>query len=301
MILGGILTKGKEKEMGEEIAVKDDVKYLENWATFAANAGLIPQGTTNYQAMAIVQTGKEMGLQPLQALRTMNFIKGRLVMSVQLQLALAKNTKNVIVENMEEGDDYCEVSLQRNIEKITCRYSVLDAKKAGLIKPDGSWAKYQKQMLRWRAIGDALRIICPDLVMGLLSPEEADSLENFSPSAKASGKPATQVPQSTAPETIQVKTNIVSVSKETKKNKSGKDFFVYHLSDKDGNIFSTTKEEFITLSKSAKDAGLEILLTHKNDTYKTIADIQLIEPDLDIDSPKGIAGLQEASDALAGA
>lgn len=117
----------------------------------------------------------------------------------------------------------------------------------------------------------------------------------------ASSKPATQAPQSTAPETVQVKTNIVSVSKETKKNKSGKDFFVYHLSDKDGNVFSTTKEEFITLSKSAKDAGLEILLTHKNDSYKTIEDIQLIEPDLDIDSPKGITGLQEASDALTGA
>lgn len=290
-------------EMGEEIAVKDDVKYLENWATFAANAGLIPQGTTNYQAMAIVQTGKEMGLQPLQALRTMNFIKGRLVMSVQLQLALAKNTKNVIVENMEEGDDYCEVSLQRNTEKITCRYSVSDAQKAGLIKPDGSWAKYQKQMLRWRAIGDALRIICPDLVMGLLSPEEADSLENFSPNAKASksSKPATQTPQSTVSETIQVKTEIVSVSKETKKNKAGHDFVCYKLSDKEGNIYNTTKEGFVTLAKSAKDAGLQILLTHKNDGYKTIENIEIVEPDLDIDSPKGIAGSQEASDALAGA
>jgi hypothetical protein len=32
-------------------------------------------------------------------------------------------------------------------------------------------------MLRWRAIGDALRIIAPDVVMGLLDPDEASSLE----------------------------------------------------------------------------------------------------------------------------
>jgi hypothetical protein len=31
-------------------------------------------------------------------------------------------------------------------------------------------------MLRWRAIGDALRIIAPDIVMGLLDPDEASSL-----------------------------------------------------------------------------------------------------------------------------
>ena len=116
-----------------------------------------------------------------------------------------------------------------------------------------------------------------------------------------SGKPATKTPQSTASETTQVKTNIVSVNKETKKNKAGHDFVCYRLHDKDGNVYNTTKEEFVTLSKSAKGAGLEILLTHKNDAYKTIDNIEIIEPDLNIDSPAGLAGLQEASDALAGA
>ena len=180
--------------MNEVIAIKDGVQYIEGWAGFAEKAGLIPQGTTTYQAMAIVQAGKEMGLQPLQSLRTMNFIKGRLVMSVQLQLALAKNTKDVVVESMEESDDYCKVTLRRKEEFITCEYTLDDAKKAGLIKPDGNWTKYQRQMLRWRAIGDALRIICPDLVMGLLSPEEAESIETFAPSVQK-GRPEVSTPQ----------------------------------------------------------------------------------------------------------
>ena len=180
--------------MSGEIEVKTGVQYIESWANFAEEAGLVPQGTSKYQAMAIVQAGKEMGLQPLQSLRSMNFIKGRLVMSVQLQLALAKSTKNVIVESMEEGEGYCKVTLERDQESITCEYTIEDAQKAGLIKPDGNWQKYGRQMLRWRAIGDALRIICPDLVMGLLSPEEAEGIECFAPSVH--GKPKVQQPQS---------------------------------------------------------------------------------------------------------
>ena len=40
----------------------------------------------------------------------------------------------------------------------------------------GAWERYGRQMLRWRAIGDALRLIAPDLVMGLLDPVEAESI-----------------------------------------------------------------------------------------------------------------------------
>lgn len=121
--------------------------------------------------------------------------------------------------------------------------------------------------------------------------------------APASGKPETKPPQTISTdtaeaETVQVKTSIVAVRKETKKAKTGKDFTVYHLTDKDNNVYDTTKEGFVNLCKSAKDAGLDILLTHKNDSYKTVVNIEILEPDLDLDSSVGIAGLQEASDAL---
>jgi len=118
---------------------------------------------------------------------------------------------------------------------------------------------------------------------------------------KPAGKPETRPPQAIVPETIQVKTSIVSVMKEVSKGKTGDNLTRFVLADKAHNVFSTTKEEFLTLAKTAKDAGLMILLTHKNDIAKTIVDIEILEPDLDINSPAGLAGLQEASDALTGA
>ncbi|MEW6481721.1 MAG: hypothetical protein AB1397_01765 [bacterium] len=149
---------------------------LEKWGKLAIQSGILPQGTNPAQAMIIIQAGKEMGLEPTQSLRSMNFIKGRLTMSVQLQLALAKRL-GVRIKELHEKENECVVTLVREDEKITCTYTMDDAERAGLLKPEGNYYKYPKQMLRWRAIGDALRIIAPDFVMGILSPEEAESIE----------------------------------------------------------------------------------------------------------------------------
>jgi hypothetical protein len=156
-------------------AVVAPVAELAAWGDLAKKSGVVPPSTTREQAMAIVQTGRELGLQPFQSLRSMSFIGGRLTMSVQLQLALARRQGGRL-ESIKETDDSCCVTLGRGDERIACTYTINDARKAGLVKPGGAWEKYGRQMLRWRAIGDALRLIAPDLVMGLLDPIEAESI-----------------------------------------------------------------------------------------------------------------------------
>jgi hypothetical protein len=162
--------------MGELVKVVGTIAEAKGWAEVARQAGILPTNTNQAQAMAIVQSGREMGLQPFQSLRSMSFIKGRLTMSVQLQLAMAKRG-GVKLSSVEEGDDYCTATLTRESETVKCKYTKTDAEKAGLVVAGGSWTKYQRQMLRWRAIGDGLRLIAPDLVLGLLSPEEAESID----------------------------------------------------------------------------------------------------------------------------
>jgi len=157
-------------------AAATPVAELAAWGDLAKKSGIVPPSTSREQAMAIVQTGRELGLQPFQSLRSMSFISGRLTMSVQLQLALAKR-QGVRLESLNETGDSCSVTLGRGDERITCTYTVDDARKAGLVKSGGAWERYGRQMLRWRAIGDALRLIAPDLVMGLLDPVEAESIE----------------------------------------------------------------------------------------------------------------------------
>jgi len=144
----------------------------------ARAAGMIPPDINDPQAMIIIAAGQEMGLQPLQSLRTMSFIRGRLTMTVQLQLALSRQRAGVRVETLEESADgtAVTVTLVRDGERVTVTYTLADARRAGLAD-QRNWRLYPRQMLRWRAIGDALRIIAPDVVMGLLDPDEASSLD----------------------------------------------------------------------------------------------------------------------------
>lgn len=174
---------------------------LKEWATLAQHSGIVPSETTQSQAMAIVQIGREIGLSPFKSLRSIFFIKGRVSMLVQLQLALAKQ-HGVTVKKMEVEDDHTTITLKRGEEEITTVYTQQDADTAGLTKvlpcsgirtykgesyeckckkdPDyhkGAWQKTPKEMRTWRAIGNNLKIIAPDLVMGIYAPDEVESID----------------------------------------------------------------------------------------------------------------------------
>lgn len=96
--------------------------------------------------------------------------------------------------------------------------------------------------------------------------------------AKDSTKPATKAPVPKAIESVQIKTNIITMGKATIKSKSGVESVVYRLTDKDGGVYTATDEGFVTLCKSAKEGGLEVLITHKTDAAKTVEMIDLVEP-----------------------
>lgn len=187
-----------------EIMRTMDFKELEVWGEFAIKSGILPVEKvgekyipiTKEKAMAIVATGNEMGLHPFQSLRCMSFVKGRLCMKVELQLALAKN-RGVTIDKVEEKPGYCAITLKRGKELICCPWTKEMAVKAQLVKTDGNWDKYEKQMLRWRSTGDGLRLIAPDLTMGLLDPVEAETLPMIDATCEIVGKPEVTQPVST--------------------------------------------------------------------------------------------------------
>ena len=200
--------------MTEEKLAKITQNDIKEVATLALQSGLLPSGTTPPQVMAMIHIGREIGLQPFQAVKCMAFIKGRLTMAVQLQLSLARQRAGVKIKELLSTDTNCKITLSRDDETITCEYSIEDAIRAGLLKetepcryadckcknnPDyhkSGWQKYPRQYLRWRAIGDALRLIAPDIIMGLISPEEAETLEEIQlvPS-ELIGKPIVEMPK----------------------------------------------------------------------------------------------------------
>jgi hypothetical protein len=65
------------------------------------------------------------------------------------------------------------VAKRKNRKPVVAKFSVEDAKRAGLWGKQGPWSAYPKRMMQMRARGFALRDAFPDVLKGLISAEEA--------------------------------------------------------------------------------------------------------------------------------
>jgi hypothetical protein len=129
--------------------------------------------------MLAIQHGSEVGLSPMQSLQSIAVINGRPTIwgDAALALVIGSHVCEYVTEGVDgEGDKMAAVCFakRRGYEKATIvRFSVEDAKKAGLWGKSGPWQQYPRRMLQLRARGFALRDAFPDVLRGLITAEEA--------------------------------------------------------------------------------------------------------------------------------
>lgn len=146
--------------------------------------------------MLAIQHGSEIGLSPMQSLQNIACINGRPAIwgDAALAVAMASPVCEYVREHIEgDGESMvatCEAK-RRGYERPTvARFSVVDAKKAGLWGKSGPWTQYPKRMLQLRARGFALRDAFPDVLKGLVTAEEAQDYPTPEPTQ---AKPETVV------------------------------------------------------------------------------------------------------------
>ncbi len=141
--------------------------------------------------MVCVQWGYEIGLAPMQALQNIAVINGK--PSVYGDAAMALVQASPVCEDIEE---YFEgegtpnpvavcVAKRKGRKPVVARFSVEDAKRAGLWGKQGPWTAYPKRMMQMRARGFALRDAFPDVLKGLITAEEAQDYPTEEKSAPA--------------------------------------------------------------------------------------------------------------------
>ena len=146
-----------------------------------ASSSMVPKA---YQGkpqdiLVCVQWGMEMGLAPMQALQNIAVINGK--PSVYGDAAMALVQASSVCEDVEEffeGEGTTNpvavcVAKRKGRKPVTARFSVEDAKRAGLWGKQGPWSAYPKRMMQMRARGFALRDAFPDVLKGLITAEEA--------------------------------------------------------------------------------------------------------------------------------
>jgi len=140
-------------------------------------------------AAVIMLKGWELGLSLTSAFEFIDVIQGRPTLSPRGALALAWRSGELeylkVTEPPEGPEHECTVCIRRKggIE-YSLTWSIEDAKKAGLVTPAGgtkvdgtirgesNWIKYERNMLRWRAIGYVLDVLFPDAMGGLKRADE---------------------------------------------------------------------------------------------------------------------------------
>jgi hypothetical protein len=129
--------------------------------------------------MVAVQWGYEIGLQPMQALQNISVINGK--PSVYGDAAMALVQASPVCEGVDESIEgegtpnpvaVC-IARRKGRNPVIVRFSVEDARRAGLWGKAGPWQAYPKRMLQMRARGFALRDAFPDVLKGLITAEEA--------------------------------------------------------------------------------------------------------------------------------
>ena len=89
----------------------------------------------------------------------------------------------------------CEAKRRGDAEPVVSRFSMADAKRAGLAGKTGPWTQYPKRMLQMRARGFALRDAFPDLLRGFVTAEEAQDY----PTPEPAREPVVVRPKFTTP------------------------------------------------------------------------------------------------------
>jgi len=134
--------------------------------------GFLPDAIkTPGQAVAIILAGRELGLPPMRALRSLSMVKGKVTENADSQLARFKaEGGRAIFETLDDTTAVLRLT-HPNGDTHLETFTFEDAKRAGLLA-SGMYGKFPRAMLRSRAITAGLKSLGWSGAAGNYDPDE---------------------------------------------------------------------------------------------------------------------------------
>lgn len=118
------------------------------------------------------------GITPLEFAKTYHIINGRPCMRADMMHAKFRAAGGKVTwSNMGDDGKAAEATFDFDGQSAAIKYTIEDAKNVvgdKLDKPDSNWRKDRGAMLRARLITKAIRILAPELIAGVYTPEELE-------------------------------------------------------------------------------------------------------------------------------
>lgn len=178
--------------------IPTDIDQAYRLAGIIASANMAPK-SYNRAADAIMVAiihGSEVGLPPMAALQSIAVINGMPTIWGDGALGLVRSSGLLedISETIEgEGEAMVATCVAKRVGQATPivgRFSVFDAKKAGLWNKQGPWNQYPKRMLQMRARSWCLRDGFADVLRGLRLTEEVRDMGDLAVDDAGDYRPA---------------------------------------------------------------------------------------------------------------
>jgi hypothetical protein len=165
---------------------KDEQQNIWEFAVRLSKSKMVPaifQGKVEDVFVTVIM-GRELGLAPIMALQAICVIQGTVTLKVQTMNAIvrAKCPDAIIEIKLDHEKKQARVTAKRNKDDLGYEsYWDMDmARQMGLAGKD-NWIKQAMNMLKARALSDALRAVFPDVLLGLYSTEEMSDIEPRDP------------------------------------------------------------------------------------------------------------------------
>lgn len=142
-------------------------------------SGFFPKAINSAaKAVAVMLAGRELGLPPMQSIRSVNIIDGKPCLSAETMLALAYQRVPGLRVEVVTTPTGATVTGARGgaAQAITVSFTKENAIAAGLLSKQ-NWQKYPEAMFRARAISAWCRVVVPDAILGCYTPEEVESIQ----------------------------------------------------------------------------------------------------------------------------
>ncbi len=153
-------------------------------SSIMSKSGLVPNGLRGKpnDVFLILQMGHELGLKPVQSLNMIHVIQGKPSLSAQSMIALIrmKFPDALIKINIDEKNLVAKCEMGRHQEDSNTFIATWDMKKAQEMNLVGR-EQYKKQaanMLKWRSVSEAARVVFPDVIQGLYTEDEVDDFSD---------------------------------------------------------------------------------------------------------------------------
>lgn len=191
--------------------ISDPIEAIKVMGSMIAESGMF--GCQKHeQGMVLAMQCLAEGKAPLELAKTYHIVEGKLSMRADAMLGRFLTTGGK-VKWLERGNEKVSANFSHgDNENVLIEATLEDMKKNGVAMDKtgkylkANWQKFPRQMLTARVISEGVRLLAPQLIAGVYTPEEVQDFTNDSkPSA-----PVTRVAVSTTP----VKAEVVDVMPE---------------------------------------------------------------------------------------